>query len=85
MELDQAVVFLIIGGVAGWLAGLIFKKGGFGLIGNIIVGILGSFLGGWLFGVFGISIGGGEWIGPIVTATIGALVLLFAISLIKKS
>ena len=83
MELDQVVVFLVIGGVAGWLAGLILKGGGFGLIGNIVVGVLGAFLGGWLFGVLGVSIGG-EWLGPIITATVGAVILLVIIGLIKK-
>lgn len=84
MDINQIIAFIIIGGVAGWLAGLILKGGGFGLVGNIIVGIVGAVLGGWLFGLLGISIGGGEWLGPIVTATVGALVLLFVIGLIKK-
>ena len=83
METEQAIVFVVIGGVAGWLAGLIFKGGGFGLIGNIIVGLLGALLGGWLFGLLGISVGG-DWVGPIVTATVGAVVLLAVIGLIKK-
>lgn len=84
MNLEQLIVFLVIGGVAGWLAGLILKSGSFGLIGNIIVGILGALLGGWLFKVLKISIGGGEWVGPIITATIGAVVLLFLIGLLGK-
>ncbi len=84
MELEQAIVFLIIGGVAGWLAGLILKGGGFGVIGNIVVGLLGSFFGGWLFSRLGISIGG-AWVGPIITATAGAVILLFVIGLIKKA
>jgi uncharacterized membrane protein YeaQ/YmgE (transglycosylase-associated protein family) len=84
MELEQAIIFVVIGGAAGWLAGLILKGGGFGLLGNIIIGVIGSILGGWLFGVLGISVGG-EWVGPIVTATVGALVLLFLIRLIKKT
>ena len=84
MEIGQIVVFLVIGGVAGWLAGLLLKRGGFGIIGNVVVGIVGAVLGGWLFGVLGISVGG-EWIGPIVTATVGAVVLLIVIGLIKKS
>ncbi len=84
MEIEQIVVFLVIGGVAGWLAGLLLKRGGFGIIGNVVVGIVGAVLGGWLFGVLGISVGG-EWIGPIVTATVGAVVLLIVIGLIKKS
>ena len=59
MEVEQIMVFLIIGGVAGWLAGLILKGGGgFGLIGNVVVGVLGAFFGGWLFSVLGISVGG---------------------------
>jgi uncharacterized membrane protein YeaQ/YmgE (transglycosylase-associated protein family) len=84
MDLQQTIVFLVIGAVAGWLAGVILKGGGFGLVGNLIVGILGAVLGGWLFKLLNISIGG-EWIGPIVTATAGAVALLFLISLIKKT
>jgi uncharacterized membrane protein YeaQ/YmgE (transglycosylase-associated protein family) len=83
MELEQIVIFLVIGAVAGWLAGLILKKG-FGIVGNIVVGVLGAVLGGWLFDVLNISVGG-EWIGPIVTATAGALLLLLLISLVKKA
>jgi len=83
MGLEQTIVFLVIGGIAGWLAGLILKGGGFGLVGNIVVGILGALLGGWLFKLLKISIGG-EWVGPIVTATVGAVVLLFVIGMIKK-
>ena len=84
MNLEQTIVFLVIGGVAGWLAGLILKGGGFGVIGNIIVGIIGAVLGGWLFKQLNLSIGGGEWVGPIVTATVGAVVLLLIIGLIQK-
>ena len=83
MNAQQLVVFLLIGGVAGWLAGLIMKGGGFGILGNIIAGVIGALLGGWLFGVLGISIGG-EWVGALVTATIGAVILLFVVGLIKK-
>ncbi len=83
MNGEQLLVFLLIGAIAGWLAGIILKGGGFGIIGNIIVGILGAFLGGWLFGVLGISIGG-KWVGPLVTATIGAIVLLFIVGLFRK-
>jgi uncharacterized membrane protein YeaQ/YmgE (transglycosylase-associated protein family) len=83
MNAQQLVVFLLIGGVAGWLAGLIMKGGGFGILGNIIAGVIGALLGGWLFRVLGISIGG-EWVGALVTATIGAVILLFVVGLIKK-
>lgn len=83
MNLEQLVVFLLLGGVAGWLAGLITKGGGLGIIGNIVAGVIGSVLGGWIFGQLGISVGG-KWMGPLVTATSGAVVLLFAIGLIRK-
>jgi len=84
MDLEQLLIFLFIGAVAGWLAGNLMKGGGFGLVGNIVIGVLGALLGGWLFGVLGISIGG-KWVGPIVTSTIGAIVLIFAIGKVKKT
>ncbi len=75
------VIFLLIGAVSGWLAGTLIKGGGFGLFGNMIVGIIGSVAGGFLFGSLGISANG--LIGSIVTATIGAIILLFGVRLIK--
>ena len=83
MNVQQLIVFLVIGGVAGWLAGLIMKTGGFGIVGNVLIGVIGAVLGGWLFGVLGISVGG-QWVGALVTAVVGAVVLLFAIGLIRK-
>ncbi|NKQ41294.1 MAG: GlsB/YeaQ/YmgE family stress response membrane protein [Sulfurovum sp.] len=83
MDITALLIILAIGAVAGWLAGLIMKGGGFGLIGDIIIGIVGAFVGGWLFGQLGISIGTGL-VNSIFTATIGAIVLLFVIGLIKK-
>ncbi len=82
MELSALIVFLLIGAVAGWLAGLVMKGGGFGLLGNMVIGIIGAFVGGFLFGLIGISAGG--LIGSIITATIGAIVLLFVIGVLKK-
>ena len=76
------IIFLVIGALAGWLAGVIMKGGGFGVIGNIVVGILGSFLGGWLLPKLGLSISGD--FGGFITAVIGAVILLFLVSLIKK-
>ena len=73
---------LVIGGVAGWLAGNIMKGGGFGILGNILVGIIGGVLGGFLFSVLGLSWGG--TVGHLVVATVGAVVLLWIISLFKK-
>lgn len=75
--------FILLGAVAGWLAGQITKGGGFGLLGNIIVGILGAVIGGWLAGVIGIL--PTNLLGELLVATGGAIVLLFLVSLIKKS
>jgi len=65
------------------LAGTITKGGGFGIIKNIILGVIGAVIGGWLFEVLGLKIGG-EWIGPIVTATAGAIVLIFLFGFIAR-
>lgn len=83
MDLTSLLIFLAIGAVAGWLAGTLMKGGGFGLIGNIIVGIIGALVGGFVFGLLGISAGG--LIGSIVTATVGAVVLLAIVKVIKKA
>ena len=77
------ILFLVIGAVAGWIAGQIMKGGGFGVVGNIIVGVIGGILGGWAFGALGISAGGGL-VGPLVTSVVGAVILLFIVGLIKK-
>lgn len=76
------LVTLIIGAVAGWLAGLIMKSDTGGLILNILLGIAGGFVGSWLFGWLNISLGSG-WIGSILTATIGAVVLILIVRLIR--
>lgn len=78
------IAWLIIGAIAGWLAGLLVKGSGFGIIVDIIVGIVGAFIGGWLAGVLHLSIGGG-WISSIITAVVGAVILLFVIRLFKRS
>jgi uncharacterized membrane protein YeaQ/YmgE (transglycosylase-associated protein family) len=78
------IVWLIIGAVAGWLAGVLVKGGGFGLLVDILVGIVGAFIGGWLAGLLGIGIGGGI-AASIVTATIGAVVLLLILRLIRRA
>ena len=74
---------VLIGILAGWLAGQITKGGGFGVLGDLIVGILGSLLGSFLFGIFGIVAYG--LIGRLVMAVIGAVVLLWLIRLIKRA
>jgi uncharacterized membrane protein YeaQ/YmgE (transglycosylase-associated protein family) len=76
------LIFLAIGAVSGWLAGQLWKGSGFGLVGNIVAGIIGGFVGGWLAGKFGIGGGGLLW--QIIIAAGGAWVLLFLVSLVKK-
>lgn len=77
------VIWLVLGAVAGWLAGIIMKTGSGSVLRNIIVGIVGAFLGGILFSLLGLSAGGGL-IGSIITAVIGAVALLFGLRLIGK-
>jgi uncharacterized membrane protein YeaQ/YmgE (transglycosylase-associated protein family) len=74
--------FLIIGAVAGFLAGKIMKGGGFGLWMNLVIGIVGAVIGGFLFGLLGIHMEG--IIGSLITATIGAVVLLWIAGLVKS-
>lgn len=75
--------FIIIGAVAGWLAGKIMRGGGFGLLINLVVGIVGGVIGGWVFGLLGIG-PDGSIIGSLVTSLVGAILLLWLISLFKK-
>ncbi len=77
------LIFLAIGALAGWLAGLITKGRGFGLLGDIIVGIIGAVIGGFVFGLLGISWGG--LIGSVGTATAGAILLLIILRVIKRA
>ena len=83
MTFEALILFLVIGAVAGWLAGQIMKGGGFGLVGDIIVGVIGSVIGGWLFGVLGIAAGG--LIGSIIAAVVGAIILIVVIRAIKRA
>jgi len=84
MSAEAIIVWLIIGAIAGWLAGQLVKGGGFGLIGDIVVGIVGALIGGWLAGVLGISIGSG-FVASIITAVIGAVILLVILRAIKRA
>jgi uncharacterized membrane protein YeaQ/YmgE (transglycosylase-associated protein family) len=78
------IAWLVIGAIAGWLAGQVVKGGGFGLVVDIIVGIVGAVIGGYLAGVLGISTGGGI-IASIIVAFIGAVILLVILRLIKRA
>ena len=74
---------IIVGGVAGWLAGRIMKGGGFGVLMNIVLGIIGGIVGGWVFSILGISTSGGT-IGSLITSLVGAILILYIGRLIKK-
>ncbi len=77
------VWFLLIGLAAGWLAGQIMKGGGFGLVGDLIVGVIGALLGGFVFGLLGISTNG--LLGSLITATVGAILLIVLLRVIKRA
>ena len=83
MTLEVILIWLLVGAIAGWLAGLIVRGGGFGLFGDILVGIVGAFIGGWLLPKLGVVLGVGI-VSTIATAVIGAVVLLLIIRLIRR-
>jgi len=82
LGIESVIVFLIVGAIAGWLAGVIVKGFGFGLLGNIVVGIVGAFIAGWLFPQLGWGVGGG-FFWAILHATIGAVILLVLLRIIR--
>lgn len=84
MDPVTLLIWLLIGAVAGWLAGNIMKGGGFGLVGDIVVGIVGAALAGFLLPKLGIYIGGGI-LGNIINAVIGACLLIFILRLVKRA
>ncbi|KCZ59486.1 GlsB/YeaQ/YmgE family stress response membrane protein [Hyphomonas chukchiensis] len=84
MTLESLIIFLLIGAVAGWLAGLIVKGFGFGIVGNIVVGIVGAFIAGYLFPALNVSLGAGI-VGAIIHATIGAVLLLLVVRVLKRA
>lgn len=81
MTLESIIVIILIGAAAGWLGSFLFKGKGLGLIGNVVVGILGSFVGSWLLAQLKISIGTSPLVNSIITGAIGAFVILFIVSL----
>jgi uncharacterized membrane protein YeaQ/YmgE (transglycosylase-associated protein family) len=83
MTIELLVIWLVIGAIAGWLAGQVMSGGGFGLVGDVIVGIIGAVVAGLLLPRLGIYIGGGL-LGAIINAFIGACVVLFVLRLIKR-
>ncbi|MFH1942276.1 MAG: GlsB/YeaQ/YmgE family stress response membrane protein [bacterium] len=81
MSTEHLLIFLAVGVLAGFLAGRIMKGKGFGLVGDLIVGVIGAFIGVWLFGQLHISSAG--ILGLLIAAIIGALILLYVIRLVK--
>jgi uncharacterized membrane protein YeaQ/YmgE (transglycosylase-associated protein family) len=81
---NSLIVVLIVGLVAGWLAAKVVQGAGLGLIGDIVVGVIGAFIGRWLFEHFHVRIGVNFWVDAILTATVGAVVLLVVIRLIRR-
>ena len=74
--------FILIGIVAGWLAGLVVRGRGLGIIADLVVGVIGALVGGYLFGILGVSAGG--TIGSLITATVGAIILLCIVQLFRR-
>ena len=82
MTPETLIIWLVVGAVAGWLAGMIVRGGGFGLVGDIVIGIIGAFVGGWLLTRLGVSVGSGL-ANVIATATIGAVALLALLRIVR--
>lgn len=80
----EFIWFILVGLIAGWLAGVLVRGGGFGVIGDIVVGVIGALLGGFLFRTLGLFPGGGL-LSAILVATIGAVVLILILRLIKRA
>ena len=84
LTLEGLLIILLIGAIAGWLAGVVMKGGGFGLFGDIVIGILGAFVGSFVLGrLLGVALGGGI-LGSICTAFIGAVIILALVRLIRR-
>ena len=83
MDVQNLLIFLLVGLVAGWLASRVMRAGPFDLVGDLIIGVIGALIGGWLFGLLGISTGG--ILGMLVAAVVGAIVLLYVLRLIKRA
>jgi uncharacterized membrane protein YeaQ/YmgE (transglycosylase-associated protein family) len=82
-KIMEILWFILIGIVAGWLAGLVVRGRGLGIIADLVVGVIGALIGGYLFSYLGISIGGG--FGALITATVGAILLLCVVQLFRRS
>lgn len=84
MDLLSVILWIVVGAIAGWIAGELMRGHGFGLVGNIVVGIVGAFIGGLVFSALGVGPGLGL-IGSLITAIIGAVILLFVVGLVRRA
>jgi uncharacterized membrane protein YeaQ/YmgE (transglycosylase-associated protein family) len=85
MTMEALLILIVVGAVAGWLAGLLVRGFGMGLIGNIVVGIVGAFLASWLLPRIGVSFSvGNAMVTSILYATIGAVILLLIVGLVRR-
>ncbi len=82
--LTAIIIWLIVGAIAGWLAGQVMRGGGFGLVGDIVVGLIGAVIAGWLLPLVHFPLIGGPIVGAIIDAFIGAVILLFVLRLLKR-
>ncbi len=78
MTFEQVCILLVVGALAGWIAGLILRRRGFGFVGNLIIGVLGSFLGRFVIGLLGFA--AHSTLASVITAVLGALLLLWLLS-----
>jgi uncharacterized membrane protein YeaQ/YmgE (transglycosylase-associated protein family) len=85
MDIQTLIIWLVVGAIAGWLAGQVVKGGGFGLIGDIIVGIIGAVIAGWLLPIIHFPVIGPPIVAAIIDAFIGAVILLFVLRLVKRA
>ncbi len=83
MGIESLLIFLLIGALAGWLAGVVVAGYGFGLLGNIAVGVVGAFIAGLVLPRFGLVIGSG-FVGAVLHATVGAIILLVVLGLVRR-
>ena len=83
MSAESLLIILLVGGIAGWLAGIIVQGPGFGLVADIALGIVGAFVGNWLLPRLGLRLGGG-FVAEIIIATIGAITLLIILGLFQR-
>jgi len=77
------IIFLLVGLIAGWIATQFMRGGSMGLVGDLVIGVIGAFVGGFLFRLVGLAAVG--LIGSLITATVGAVVLLYVVRLLKRA